>query len=50
MDRNEPEIKKGQVYIKPQLIEFGAIEKLTQGGSSTNPDGQHVTQAGAPPG
>lgn len=49
MDRNEPGVKKGQVYVKPQLVEFGAIEKLTQSGKASNPDGGHVSQAGAPP-
>ncbi len=44
MDRNEPEIKRGQVYAKPQLIEFGSLEKLTKGGSGTSADGPHSTQ------
>ena len=44
MDRNEPRTKKGQGYVKPQLIEFGAIEKLTQGGSGSTADGNHTTQ------
>lgn len=44
MDRNKPAIKSGQVYAKPLLIEFGSLEKLTQGGSGSQMDGPHSTQ------
>ncbi|HLW78556.1 MAG TPA: lasso RiPP family leader peptide-containing protein [Terriglobia bacterium] len=33
-----------QPYVKPELTEFGAIEKLTQGASSSVGDGVHVSR------
>jgi hypothetical protein len=36
---NKPEQKKEQgVYSKPQLIEFGKVEEITQGGSGAEPE------------
>lgn len=39
---NVPQQKKP--YIKPELVEFGSIEKLTQGTSGSLADGTHLTR------
>ena len=39
---NQPETKKP--YAKPELTEFGSIEKLTQGAASSLGDGVHVSR------
>lgn len=31
-------------YLKPELTEFGSIEKLTQGASTSAGDGVHITR------
>lgn len=33
-----------QPYVKPELAEFGSIEKLTQGASTSAGDGVHITR------
>ena len=33
-----------QPYTKPELTEFGAIEKLTQGAALSAGDGVHITR------
>lgn len=33
-----------QPYVKPELTEFGSIEKLTQGSSTSLGDGVHMTR------
>lgn len=34
-----PKRKKGQgIYSKPELIEYGKVEEITQGASGTQPD------------
>ena len=42
MQQKEPEIKKP--YVKPELTEFGSIEKLTQGASASAGDGVHMNR------
>jgi len=42
MDQKVNEVKLP--YVKPELTEFGIIEKLTQGASTSLGDGVHVTR------
>lgn len=38
------EDKVSKTYVKPELIEFGSIEKLTQGAAGSLADGTHLTR------
>lgn len=38
---DRPSLKK---YEKPQLKEYGKVDKLTQGGAGTRVDGMHSTR------
>jgi hypothetical protein len=37
-DKVRRESRRLASYVKPKLIEYGQIEKLTQGGTSGNPE------------
>jgi hypothetical protein len=37
-DRDRRESRRLASYVKPKLIEYGQVEKLTQGGTSGNPE------------
>lgn len=43
MPQQKSETEK-QTYTKPELIEFGDIEKLTQGTAGSLADGTHLTR------
>lgn len=43
MKENDPEVAK-KPYAKPELTEFGSIEKLTQGAAASAGDGVHISR------